>query len=353
MLPEPILKEAQEELLNWHGLGMSVLEVGHRTLEFTELLAQAEHALRDLLHIPESYDVLFLGVAARTQFAMIPMNFLNPDQEALYIVTGLWSQMAFQEAQRLKKAYCMSSEERGGFISVPEDKFILAKRNTGYVYYTPNETVHGVKFPYIPKVNHVPLVADMTSCLLSEPLDIKKYGLIFAGAQKNIANAGLTLVIIRKDLLDRMPNPVIPTMLSYKTQAEHHSLYATPPVFNIYLASKMFDWLKRQGGIESVFRQNCMKAAKLYQYLDSCDFYTTNVRPEARSIMNVCFSLQDSALEEKFILGAEQRGLCALKGHRLTGGLRASLYNAMPIEGVELLIEFMREFAHTHQAPSI
>lgn len=353
MLPESILKEAQEELLNWHGLGMSVLEVGHRTLEFTELLARAEQTLRDLLHIPNSYHVLFLGMASRTQFAMIPMNFLNPDQEAGYIVTGLWSQMAFQEAQLLKKAYCIRSEEQGGFISVPEDKVILAQENTGYVYYTPNETVHGVKFPYTPKVKNAPLIADMTSCLLSEPLDIQKYGLIFSGAQKNIANAGLTIVIVRNDLLERAPNPVIPTMLHYKTQAQHHSLYATPPVFNIYLASKMFDWLKSQGGIESVFTQNCMKAAKIYQYLDSSDFYTTKVRPEARSIMNVCFSLQDSSLEEKFILCAEQRGLCALKGHRLVGGLRASLYNAMPIDGVELLVQFMTEFAQAHQVAAI
>ncbi|MBL7480127.1 3-phosphoserine/phosphohydroxythreonine transaminase [Legionella bononiensis] len=348
MLPEPILKAAQEELLNWHNLGMSVLEVGHRTSQFMDLLEHAEHSLRQLLSIPDNYQVLFLGGAARTQFAMIPMNFLHPEEQAGYLITGIWSQMAFQEANLLKNAYCCVSEESNGYKSIPDAKSWEIKKNTQYVYYTPNETVNGVRFPYVPKTGNIPLIADMTSCLLSEPIDIRQYGLIFAGAQKNIANAGLTLVIVRNDLLERVANPVVPTMLNYKVQAEHHSLYATPPVFNCYLAAKMFDWIREQGGVEALFRLNCLKAAKLYQFLDASDFYTPTVDRDARSIMNVCFTLKRPALEEPFIALAEQRGLCALKGHRYVGGLRASLYNAMPMSGVDALIDYMSEFAKEH-----
>ncbi|WP_298624198.1 3-phosphoserine/phosphohydroxythreonine transaminase, partial [uncultured Legionella sp.] len=286
-----------------------------------------------------------LGGAARTQFSAIPMNLLHPEEQAAYLVTGIWSKMALQEAQLLKKAYCAASTEQNQFKTIPEAKSWVIQKDTKYLYYTPNETVNGIRFPYVPQTGDVPLIADMTSCLLSEPLDIKQYGMVFAGAQKNIANAGLTIVIIRDDLLDRAATPVVPTMLNYKTQADHHSLYATPPVFNCYLAAKMFEWIKEQGGVDALFRQNCMKAAKLYQYLDSTDFYTTTVDKEARSIMNVCFSLKNSALESLFIESAEQRGLCALKGHRFVGGLRASLYNAMPMSGVDALINFMSEFA--------
>ncbi|MDI1351645.1 MAG: 3-phosphoserine/phosphohydroxythreonine transaminase [bacterium] len=345
MLPESILKNAQEELLNWHNTGMSIMEVGHRTPEFTHLLEHAEHVLRQLLTIPDDYQVLFLGGAARTQFSMIPMNFLQPEEQAAYLVTGVWSQMALEEAQKLKKAYGISSIFADSYNSIPERNAINLQNNTSYLYYTPNETVNGIRFPYVPKTNGIPLIADMTSCLLSEPIDVKQYGLIFAGAQKNIANAGLTVVIIRNDLLDKIPNPIVPSMLHYKLHADHHSLYATPPVFNCYMAALMFDWIKEQGGIEALFQQNCFKAAKLYQYLDSSEFYTTEVLPEARSIVNICFSMQKETLIDRFIQLAEQQGLCALKGHRLIGGLRASLYNAMPISGVDLLIEFMDDFA--------
>ncbi|CAM2873943.1 3-phosphoserine/phosphohydroxythreonine transaminase [Legionella worsleiensis] len=349
MLPEPILKAAQEEFLDWHNLGMSVLEVGHRTPHFMGLLERAEQSLRDLLHIPAHYKVLFLGGAARTQFAMVPMNLLHPGEQGGYLASGIWSHMAFQEASLLKKAYCCFSDESAGFKSIPDAKLWEFKSNTQYVYYTPNETVNGVRFPYIPKTGDIPLIADMTSCLLSEPLDISKYGLIFAGAQKNIANAGLTLVIVREDLLERAPNPVVPTMMNYKVQADNHSLYATPPVFNCYLAAKMFDWIREQGGVEALFRLNCLKAAKLYQFLDASDFYSTTVDKEVRSLMNVCFSLKNPSLESQFITSAEQRGLCALKGHRYVGGLRASLYNAMPMSGVDALLDFMTEFAKEHR----
>lgn len=344
MLPEPILQEAQEELLNWKNLGVSILELGHRTSHFTQLLEHAEYSLRELLDIPESYQVLFLGGAARMQFSMIPMNFLNPQEQAGYIITGIWSQMAFKEAQHLKNAYCIASSEDNQFKSIPKTASWQIKKETTYVYYTPNETVNGVRFPYVPETSGIPLIADMTSCLLSEPIDVNQYGLIFAGAQKNIANAGLTIVIVRNDLLEKLPDPVIPTMLNYKIQAEHHSLYATSPVFNCYLANKMFDWAKDQGGVAALYEQNCLKSAKLYQYLDSTDFYVTTVEKEARSIVNVCFSLKKQELEKQFISLAEQQGLYALQGHRYVGGLRASLYNAMPMAGVDALIHFMSQF---------
>ncbi|KTD68082.1 phosphoserine aminotransferase [Legionella steelei] len=345
MLPEAILKDAQEEFLDWQNLGVSVLEVGHRSPEFSTLLNHAEQSLRELLFIPENYQVLFLGGAARTQFAMIPMNFLYPDEQAGYLVSGIWSHMALAEAQYLKKAYCVASGEESGYKTFPAPKTWDIKENTTYVYYTPNETVNGVRFPYVPKTKGITLIADMTSALLTEPIDVKNFGLIFAGAQKNIANAGLTIVIVRDDLLERMPVPNVPTMLNYKIQAEHHSLYATAPVFNCYLADKMFDWVKKQGGVEEIYKLNCQKAAKLYQYLDSTDFYTTNIDPEVRSIVNICFSLKNDKLENEFLRLAELRGLYALKGHRAVGGMRASLYNAMPMAGVDALVEFMSEFA--------
>ncbi|KTD00775.1 phosphoserine aminotransferase [Fluoribacter gormanii] len=345
MLPEDILKEAQEEFLDWQNLGVSVLEVGHRSPEFSALLNHAEQSLRELLFIPSNYHVLFLGGAARTQFAMIPMNLLSPEEQAGYLVTGVWSHMALLEAQHLKKAYCIASDGDNGYKTIPEPRNWDIKENTSYVYYTPNETVNGVRFPYVPKTKEIPLIADMTSALLSEPVDVRNFGLIFAGAQKNIANAGLTIVIIRDDLLEKVPTPQVPTMLNYKIQAEHHSLYATSPVFNCYLADKMFDWLKAQGGVEEIYRLNCQKAAKLYQYLDNTDFYTTHVDPEVRSIVNVCFSLKNDKLENEFLQLAQLRGLYGLKGHRLVGGIRASLYNAMPMSGVDALIDFMSEFA--------
>jgi phosphoserine aminotransferase len=345
MLPETLLKEIQAELLDWQGTGMSVLEIGHRSPEFTDLLERAESNLRLLLNIPANYQILFLGGAARTQFSMIPLNFIQRQEEAAYLVTGVWSQIAYQEVKQLKQAYCLANEEENAYSSIPDDQHWKLKPNTPYVYYTPNETINGVRFPYVPKVNDVPLIADMTSCLLSEPINIKQYGLIFAGAQKNIANAGLTVVIIRDDLLANIETSGIPTMLNYKIHVDNHSLYATPPVFNCYVAAKMFEWVRQQGGIDSLFRQNCLKAAALYQYLDSTEFYSTKVSPDARSIMNVCFSLANSGLESKFLNLAKERGLCALKGHRMVGGIRASLYNAMPMSGVESLIEFMSDFA--------
>ncbi len=345
MLPESLLKEIQEELLDWQSTGMSILEIGHRTIEFTDLLKHAEVSLRSLLKIPNNYHVLFLGGAARTQFSMVPLNFILGNEQAAYLITGIWSQIAYQEATLLKNAYCLANENDTNYTTIPNDEYWQLETNTAYVYYTPNETINGVRFPYVPKTGNTPLIADMTSCLLSEPIDVKQYGLIFAGAQKNIANAGLTVAIVRDDLLGKSEELPIPTMLNYKIHVKNHSLYATPPVFNCYVAAKMFDWIKKQGGIEPLFRQNCLKAAKLYQFLDSTEFYSTKVSPEARSIMNVCFSIENTQVEDKFLTLAKERGLCALKGHRMVGGLRASLYNAMPMSGVDALLEFMSEFA--------
>lgn len=339
-LPESILLEAQAELLDWQGLGVSVLEIGHRTTAFKSLLAEAEMDLRDLLAIPDDYHVLFLGGAARAQFAMVPMNLIAPNQQAGYIISGTWSSMAYDECCKISRAYCLMNRQENNISSV--------LNNTAYVYYTPNETVDGIRIATPPCYANIPLVADMTSCLLSEPLNIDDFGLIFAGAQKNISAAGLTIVIVRADLLERMPVLQIPSMMDYRVHVAHQSLYATPPTFNCYLAAKMLKWIKTQGGVAQLYQQNCQKAEKLYAYIDSCSFYQTHVEKTSRSIMNVCFYLANTELEPVFLQQANQQGLYALQGHRTVGGLRASLYNAMPMAGVDALIAFMQAFSKAH-----
>ena len=344
MLPEAILLEAQKELLNWNGLGMSVMEIGHRTAPFQDLMRALEADLRELISIPEDFDVLFLGGAARTQFSMVPLNLLNPGEQGGYLISGIWSSLAYQEACKLKQAYCVASSESTHFTDIPQVSDYHFKKNTAYLFYTPNETINGVRFNHVPKTNGLPLIADMTSCLLSEPIDVTDYDLIFAGAQKNISIAGLTIVIVRRALLKQLQKP-IPTMLDYQTHIVNHSSYATPPTFNCYLAKKMFGWIQSQGGVNALYQINCQKAAMLYQYLDASSFYCTSVEPQARSIVNVCFSLARPELEGEFLTRANQKGLCALQGHRTVGGLRASLYNAMPLSGVEALVKFMRDFS--------
>lgn len=343
-LPESILLEAQTELIDWQGQGMSILETGHRTPEFQQLMQEAEADLRELLAIPENYHVLFLGGAARTQFAMVPMNLIPAGQRAGYLISGVWSSLAYDEARKLKSAYCIASSGNKGFKHTPNPLNWQLRDNTAYVYYTPNETINGIRFAEIPSTGDIPLIADMTSCLLSEPIDISKFGLIFAGAQKNIAPAGLTVVIVREDLLESLSGTPIPTMLDYRTHAMHKSLYATPPVFNCYMAAKMFKWIKKQGGVQALYQINCEKAAKLYHFIDSSSFYQCQIKGSSRSLMNICFSLANPELETEFLAQADLRGLHALKGHRLVGGLRASLYNAMPMEGVDALIAFMQDF---------
>lgn len=347
MLPESILIEAQSELLNWHGLDRSIMEIGHRTTDFTQLLEEAEADLRDLLMIPPNYQVLFLSCPARMQFASIPMNLLSHGEKAGYLISGIWSAMAYAEATKLRQAYCIATSEPVHFSDVPHEKDWQLKKPSSYVYYTPNETVNGTRFSERPEVGAIPLVADMTSCLLTETIHVNDYGLIFAGAQKNIAIPGLTLVIIRDDLLEKR-HEAIPTLLDYHIQAQHHSLYATPPTFSCYLAAKMFKWVKAQGGVAAMQRVNRQKAEKLYHYIDTSNFFRARVKKEARSLVNVCFDLNNSSLEPIFLEQANQAGLYALKGHRTVGGLRASLYNAMPQSGVDALIAFMQQFAEDH-----
>jgi phosphoserine aminotransferase len=332
-LPDVILREAQAEFLDWRGLGLSVLEIGHRTEEFTTLLFDAEADLRDLLDIPANYHVLFLGGAARTQFSMVPMNLLAPGKQAGYLISGLWSRLAYEEAKRLGTAYV-----------IPSETILQYEENTAYVYYTPNETVDGVYYSDIPDVGNIPLIADMTSCLLTEPVDVRQFGLIFAGAQKNIAPAGLTLVIVRDDLLKICPKQVVPTMLDYRVHAAHRSLYATPPVFQCDMAARMLRWIKAQGGLQVLYQLGCEKAAKLYAYIDASSEYVCSIKPNLRSRINVCFTLKDETQELGFLRAAERRNLRGLKGHRLRGGLRASLYNAMPMAGVDALIGLMDDF---------
>ncbi len=348
-LPESILREAQAEFLNWQDSGMSVMEIGHRTGLYLELMGQLEEDLRNLLAIPSHYHVLFLGGAARTQFAMVPMNLLSPNSQGGYLVSGIWSSLAFEEACKLKQAYCLASAKENNYTRAPEFANLQMRENTAYVYYTPNETINGVRFNGTPYSFELPLVADMTSCLLSEPINVSEFGLIFAGAQKNISAAGLTVVIIRSDLLQTRPAEPIPTMLDYRVHVEHKSLYATPPTFNCYLAQKMFQWVKAQGGVNTLYEINCQKAAALYQYIDESSFYQCAVDESSRSIVNVCFSLARKELESEFLLRAKDRGLYSLQGHRAVGGLRASLYNAMPMDGVRSLLAFMQDFCKEYR----
>ena len=344
-LPLEILEEAKEELLNWQGLGMSILEIGHRTPPFMQLMEDLTADFREILAIPNDYHVLFLNGPARSQFAMIPLNLLNNEQKAGYLISGVWSSYAYEEACKLKKAYCVASTSDLNFTEVPKPKNWDIQEDTTYLYYTPNETIDGVRFHDTPKVDNIPLIADMTSCLLSEPINIRDYGLIFAGAQKNISIAGLTIVILRNDLLEKSPDLKIPTMLDYKIQVNHKSLYATPPGFNCYLAHKMLQWIKAKGGIDSLYQMNCKKAALLYDYIDDSTFYKSEINKNSRSIVNICFTLERENLIDEFLIKANKHGLLALKGHRIKGGLRASLYNSMPIEGVLSLITFMDDFA--------
>ena len=347
-LPLEILTEAKDEFLNWREKGMSIMEIGHRTPDFVELLDETRELLREILSIPSNYHILFLGGAARSQFAMIPMNLLAPNQQAGYLVSGVWSSYAFDECQKIRRAYCVATTEAEGFIEAPNQLDWQLAKDTRYVYYTTNETINGVRFSKVPNFGEIPLVADMTSSILSEPINISDFGIIFAGSQKNIAPAGLTVVIIRDDLVDDEVGHTIPTMFDYKTHIKNDSLYATPPTFNCYMANKMFKWIKKQGGLQKLYDINLEKARKLYDFIDNSDFYNCKVSKSSRSLMNVCFNINREDLTQDFLSQAAQHGLLALKGHRVVGGLRASLYNAMPLSGVDALIAFMQEYARTN-----
>jgi phosphoserine aminotransferase len=340
VLPEEVLKQAADEMLDWHGSGQGVMEMSHRGKEFMSIAAQAEADLRELLAVPANYKVLFLQGGATLQFEMIPMN-LMAGKAADYVHTGEWAKKAIKEAKRFGSVNTIASSEDKKFSYAPRDWKI--NPDAAYVHYTANETIGGVEFHWVPETGNVPLVCDMSSNILSKPVDVSKYGLIYAGAQKNIGPAGLTIVIIRDDLIGKT-QPAPQTMLDYKTHSEAESMYNTPPTYGIYVAGLVFQWLKRKGGLAAVQKANVEKANLLYDYLDSTDFYANPVNKADRSLMNIPFTLKDAALDDAFLKGAKEAGMVQLKGHRSVGGMRASIYNAMPIEGVQKLVAYMKEF---------
>jgi len=340
-LPQPVLEQAQAELPDWHGCGMSVMEMSHRSKEFKSIAEQAEADLRELLNIPNSYKILFLQGGASSQFAMVPLNLLGGGNEADYFNTGIWSKKAIAEAKKYCQVNLPVDSAPNNFTSV-SDTWTL-NPNAAYVHYTPNETINGVEFHTIPDVGDKPLVADMSSTILSRPLDVSKYGVIYAGAQKNIGPAGLTIVIIREDLAD-MPLSHTPSMLTYKTHIDSGSMYNTPPTYAWYVAGLVFKWLKELGGLVEMGKRNQRKAEMLYAAIDNSDFYNNPVDLAYRSWMNVPFTLINADLNQSFLAGAKEAGLVTLAGHRTVGGMRASIYNAMPEEGVQALVDFMSDF---------
>ena len=341
-LPESVLKQAQEELLDYQGLGLSLMEMSHRAPEVVAVAEQAEADLRELMAIPNNYKVLFLQGGASSQFAMIPMNLLGDKKTADYVNTGQWSKKAIKEAGRYCDVNVVATDEPNNFSAVPAFDTWSLNNDAAYLHYTPNETIGGVEFDFIPDVN-VPLVADMSSTILSRPVDVSKFGLIYAGAQKNIGPAGITVVIVREDLIGNALQAT-PTMFDYKVQADNGSMYNTPPTYGWYLAGLVFKWLIAQGGLEAMEAHNRAKQEKLYQYIDASDFYANPVAINNRSWMNVPFTLADAALDKAFLQKAEDARLLNLKGHRSVGGMRASIYNAVPMEAIDALISFMKGF---------
>jgi phosphoserine aminotransferase len=347
-LPEPVLVQARDELLEWGGERASVMEVSHRGKAFVACAAQAEADLRELLAIPAGYRVLFLQGGATQHFAQIPMNFARSDQAADYVLSGHWSEKALAEAGTYCRPVVVASSAEGGYRDIPDPATWRLSDDAAYVHYTPNETIHGVEFHDIPQVGAAPLVADMSSTILSRPLDVARFGMVYAGAQKNIGPSGLCVLIVREDLLERRPAPLA-RIFSYAAHAASDSMLNTPPTFAWYLAGLVFRWLKAQGGLAAMEAQNREKARLLYAAIDdSGGFYSNPVAARARSWMNVPFVLRDAALDAPFLAGAQEAGLMALKGHRALGGMRASLYNAMPVAGVQALVGFMQDFARRH-----
>lgn len=344
MLPLEVLEKAQAELLCYGDSGMSVMEMSHRSPDYEPIIKEAEAALRRLMNIPENYKVLFLQGGASLQFAMVPLNLLSAHKCADYIVSGQFSKKAFEEAKKYGDMACAASSAGANFTAVPEVGPSDIRPDADYVHMCFNNTIYGTKFHYIPETGSVPLVADMSSCICSEPVDVKKFGLIYAGAQKNIAPAGVTIVIVRDDLIGNARADA-PAMMDYKLMADNDSMYNTPPCWCIYMAKLVFEWLESIGGLEEIKRRNEYKAALLYDYLDSQDYFIAPVDKKSRSMMNVVFVTGNAELDKKFAKEASAAGLKNLKGHRSVGGMRASIYNAMPVEGVEALIKFMKEFA--------
>lgn len=343
-LPEEVLQEAAAEMLDWHGSGTSVMEMSHRGKEFMGIAAQAEADLRELMGIPANYKVLFLQGGASLQFEMIPINLLAGRAVADYVHTGEWAKKAIKAAKTFCNVNVAASAEDKSFTYAPAFADWKLTQGAAYVHYTANETIGGVEFHWTPETGDVPLVCDMSSNILSRPVDVSKFGLIYAGAQKNIGPAGLTIVIVREDLVGQA-QPAPPAMLDYKTHVDAESMYNTPPTYAIYIAGLVFQWLKRNGGVAAMEQKNIEKANLIYNYLDTTDFYRNPVARTDRSRMNIPFTLKDAALDEEFLQGAKARGMVQLKGHRSVGGMRASIYNAMPLAGVQALVEYMKEFA--------
>jgi phosphoserine aminotransferase len=343
MLPEPVLEQAREEMLDWNGTGMSVMEMSHRGKAFMSIAEAAERDLRTLMGIPDNYKVLFLQGGASAQFAMVPMNLLHGRKRADYVNTGAWSKKAIAEARKYADVSVVATGEGDGFNSIPAFDTWQRSADAAYLHYTPNETIGGVEFHWIPDTGDVPLVADMSSTILSRPVDVSRYGVIYAGAQKNIGPAGLTIAIVREDLMGETVAGT-PTMFDYKTHADNDSMYNTPPTYAWYLAGLVFQWLLGLGGLEAMAEINRRKAEKLYAAVDGSDFYSNPVDPACRSWMNVPFTLANPDLDAAFLKEAADMGLTTLKGHRSVGGMRASIYNAMPEAGVSALVDFMADF---------
>ena len=343
VLPEEVLQEAADEMLDYRGTGMSVMEMSHRSKAYDTIIKEAEADLRELMNIPDNYKVLFLQGGASQQFAMIPMNLMK-NRVADYIVTGQWAKKAYQEASLYGKANKIASSEDKTFSYIPDCSDLPISEDADYVYICENNTIYGTKFKTLPNTKGKPLVADVSSCFLSEPVDVTKYGVIYGGVQKNIGPAGVVIVIIREDMITEDVLPSTPTMLRYKIHADADSLYNTPPAYGIYICGKVFKWLKKMGGLEAMKERNEKKAKILYDYLDESKLFKGTVRKEDRSLMNVPFITGNEELDAKFVKEAKEAGFENLKGHRTVGGMRASIYNAMPIEGVEKLVEFMKKF---------
>lgn len=343
VLPEEVLKEAADEMLDYKGAGMSVMEMSHRSKAFDSIIKEAEQDIRDLMNIPDNYKVLFLQGGASQQFAAVPMNLMK-NKKAAYIVTGQWAKKAYQEAQKYGEAVAVASSADKTFSYIPDCSDLDIPEDADYVYICENNTIYGTKFKTLPDTKGKTLVADVSSCFLSEPVDVTKYGVIYGGVQKNIGPAGVVIAIIREDLITDDVLEGTPTMLKWKTQADADSLYNTPPCYGIYICGKVFKWIKKMGGLEAMKAHNEKKAKILYDFLDESKLFKGTVAPEDRSLMNVPFVTGDADLDSKFVAEAKAAGFENLKGHRSVGGMRASIYNAMPIEGVEKLVEFMKKF---------
>ena len=348
MLPEEVLEEAAKDMLDYHGCGMSVMEMSHRSKTYQAIIDEAEADLRKLIGIPDNYKVLFMQGGATLGFAMIPMNFMFNGKIDL-INTGVWTKKAMKDAKLYGEVNVVASGEESGFKKIPDVKSIKFNKDADYVYMCDNNTIYGTKFKEYPNTGDIPLVCDMSSCFLSEPIDVKKFGLIYAGAQKNVGPAGVTIFIIRDDLLAKPAPRPLPAYLDYRIHAENGSMYNTPPTYGIYLCGLVFKWLLRTGGLEFRDKNNKEKAAILYDYLDQSSFYKPYVDKESRSLMNVTFTTPSPELDAEFLEGAKKYKFTNLKGHRSIGGLRASIYNAMPLHGVRALVAYMKEFEEAHK----